>query len=165
MIYKCIKLNNRALCITVMWIWDVLNWHKASSFIINKINFLQMTCNVLFSWCVYILVKNMTVTLSCLVLWDSLLHVHEDYRVIRSVYFTHPVNFLIFTRTHTRTLRLFVSVNNKKNAVSPVVMLMPACVGFVEKLKAPFCVCELARLLLFHSRCLRLSKALINIRV
>lgn len=42
--------------------------------------------------------------------------------------------------THTCTRRLFVSVNNKKNAVSPVVMLMLACVGFVEKLKAPFCV-------------------------
>lgn len=43
-------------------------------------------------------------------------------------------------RTHTCTLPLFVSVNNKKNAVSPVVMLMRVCVGFVEKLKAPFCV-------------------------
>ncbi len=139
-----------------MWIWDVLISLKGFIF--------RQTESNSFIWCVYCLVKT-PVTLSCLGLWDSLLPVHTEYHVIRSVYFTHPVNFLIFTHTHTCTLPLFVSVNNKKNAVSPVVMLMRVCVGFVEKLKAPLCVCELTRLLLFHGWCMKLSEVLIHIRV
>lgn len=99
-----------------------------------------MQCLISFIWgfCLWL---NMTLTLSCLVLRDSLLHVQTDYHVIRSVGFTHPVNFQILTHTYLYSPSV-CECEQQENAVSPVVMLMHVyecvCVGFVEKLKAQF---------------------------
>lgn len=93
------------------------------------INFLQAKYSVISFIRGFYLWLNMTLTLSWLFLWDSL--------VLWDCTYTHrlPCNQIglfyspcefpdIHTHTHACTLSLFVSVNNKKNAMSPVVMLL-----------------------------------------